>query len=125
MMSREDMRPGKSSTLRGDMSPDSCPGLVACPLTRVRVLCYSSGADPSRNDALQQEMAQMRIKHQEELTELHKKRGEVSHLHYTQEVMSSSTPVLMKRVLTLTPSGSAPHQSLTGCHMMTIYIQYF
>lgn len=38
----------------------------------------SSGGDASRSDALQQEMAQMRIKHQEELTELHKKRGEVS-----------------------------------------------
>nr|XP_043889014.1 autophagy-related protein 16-1 isoform X1 [Solea senegalensis] len=38
----------------------------------------SSGADASRNDALQQEMAQMRIKHQEELTELHKKRGELA-----------------------------------------------
>uniref|UniRef100_A0A671TL05 ATG16 autophagy related 16-like 1 (S. cerevisiae) n=1 Tax=Sparus aurata TaxID=8175 RepID=A0A671TL05_SPAAU len=31
-----------------------------------------------RSDALQQEMAQMRIKHQEELTELHKKRGELA-----------------------------------------------
>lgn len=39
---------------------------------------FSSGADSSRSDALQQEMAQMRIRHQEELTELHKKRGEVS-----------------------------------------------
>lgn len=38
----------------------------------------SLGGDASRSDALQQEMAQMRIKHQEELTELHKKRGEVS-----------------------------------------------
>uniref|UniRef100_A0A3Q4MI02 ATG16 autophagy related 16-like 1 (S. cerevisiae) n=1 Tax=Neolamprologus brichardi TaxID=32507 RepID=A0A3Q4MI02_NEOBR len=38
----------------------------------------SSAADSSRSDALQQEMAQMRIRHQEELTELHKKRGEVS-----------------------------------------------
>ncbi|TWW76642.1 Autophagy-related protein 16-1 APG16-like 1 [Takifugu flavidus] len=37
----------------------------------------SLGGDPSQRDALQQEMAQMRIKHQEELTELHKKRGEV------------------------------------------------
>ncbi|XP_036975605.1 autophagy-related protein 16-1 isoform X10 [Acanthopagrus latus] len=35
-------------------------------------------ADSSRSDALQQEMAQMRIKHQEELTELHKKRGELA-----------------------------------------------
>ncbi|XP_052432218.1 autophagy-related protein 16-1 isoform X8 [Carassius gibelio] len=31
-----------------------------------------------RSDSLQQEMAQMRIKHQEELTELHKKRGELA-----------------------------------------------
>ncbi|XP_062329941.1 autophagy-related protein 16-1 isoform X1 [Osmerus eperlanus] len=38
----------------------------------------SPGADTTRNDALQQEMAQMRIKHQEELTELHKKRGELA-----------------------------------------------
>uniref|UniRef100_A0A665VBP9 Autophagy-related protein 16-1-like n=1 Tax=Echeneis naucrates TaxID=173247 RepID=A0A665VBP9_ECHNA len=30
------------------------------------------------SDAMQQEMAQMRIKHQEELTELHKKRGELA-----------------------------------------------
>nr|XP_014343630.1 PREDICTED: autophagy-related protein 16-1 [Latimeria chalumnae] len=36
--------------------------------------------DGVRNDALLQEMAQMRIKHQEELTELHKKRGEVGAL---------------------------------------------
>ncbi|XP_038548345.1 autophagy-related protein 16-1 isoform X1 [Micropterus salmoides] len=38
----------------------------------------SAGADAGRSDALQQEMAQMRIKHQEELTELHKKRGELA-----------------------------------------------
>lgn len=38
----------------------------------------SSGSDPGRSDALQQEMAQMRIRHQEELTELHKKRGELA-----------------------------------------------
>uniref|UniRef100_A0A673L5I8 Autophagy-related protein 16-1-like n=1 Tax=Sinocyclocheilus rhinocerous TaxID=307959 RepID=A0A673L5I8_9TELE len=31
-----------------------------------------------RSESLQQEMAQMRIKHQEELTELHKKRGELA-----------------------------------------------
>ncbi|XP_053177461.1 autophagy-related protein 16-1 isoform X2 [Scomber japonicus] len=37
-----------------------------------------SGADSGRSDALQQEMSQMRIKHQEELTELHKKRGELA-----------------------------------------------
>uniref|UniRef100_A0A3Q1J5N3 Autophagy-related protein 16 domain-containing protein n=1 Tax=Anabas testudineus TaxID=64144 RepID=A0A3Q1J5N3_ANATE len=38
----------------------------------------STGAESSRSDALQQEMSQMRIKHQEELTELHKKRGELA-----------------------------------------------
>ncbi|XP_041733124.2 autophagy-related protein 16-1 isoform X1 [Coregonus clupeaformis] len=38
----------------------------------------SPGVDSSRSDTLQQEMAQMRIRHQEELTELHKKRGELA-----------------------------------------------
>ncbi|XP_030599759.1 autophagy-related protein 16-1 isoform X2 [Archocentrus centrarchus] len=38
----------------------------------------ASVTDSSRSDALQQEMAQMRIRHQEELTELHKKRGELA-----------------------------------------------
>ncbi|KAL6104870.1 atg16l1 [Pungitius sinensis] len=38
----------------------------------------SVGADPNRGEVLQQEMSQMRIKHQEELTELHKKRGELA-----------------------------------------------
>ncbi|MCI4385557.1 hypothetical protein PGIGA_G00051840 [Pangasianodon gigas] len=38
----------------------------------------SPGAESSRCDMLQQEMSQMRIKHQEELTELHKKRGELA-----------------------------------------------
>ncbi|XP_057206752.1 autophagy-related protein 16-1 isoform X1 [Triplophysa rosa] len=38
----------------------------------------SPGVDGGRCDSLQQEMAQMRIKHQEELTELHKKRGELA-----------------------------------------------
>ncbi|XP_030632837.1 autophagy-related protein 16-1 isoform X3 [Chanos chanos] len=38
----------------------------------------SPGSESSRTDALQQEMAQIRIKHQEELTELHKKRGELA-----------------------------------------------
>ncbi|KAM9853326.1 autophagy-related protein 16-1 isoform 2-T2 [Aulostomus maculatus] len=37
-----------------------------------------STGDSSRGEVLQQEMAQMRIKHQEELTELHKKRGELA-----------------------------------------------
>ncbi|XP_053736285.1 autophagy-related protein 16-1 [Synchiropus splendidus] len=38
----------------------------------------SSGLEPSRSEALQQEMSQMKIRHQEELTELHKKRGELA-----------------------------------------------
>lgn len=38
---------------------------------------FSPGHDGARNDAHLQEVAQLRIKHQEELTELHKKRGEV------------------------------------------------
>ncbi|XP_076025638.1 autophagy-related protein 16-1 isoform X2 [Genypterus blacodes] len=38
----------------------------------------SSGTDSNRSDTMQQEMSQMRIKHQEELTELHKKRGELA-----------------------------------------------
>uniref|UniRef100_A0A6Q2WST2 Autophagy-related protein 16 domain-containing protein n=1 Tax=Esox lucius TaxID=8010 RepID=A0A6Q2WST2_ESOLU len=42
----------------------------------------SPGLDLSRNDSLQQEMAQMRIRHQEELTELHKKRGELAQIFH-------------------------------------------
>ncbi|XP_070609135.1 autophagy-related protein 16-1 isoform X2 [Erythrolamprus reginae] len=38
----------------------------------------SPGNDGTRNDAHLQEVAQLRIKHQEELTELHKKRGELA-----------------------------------------------
>nr|XP_056705918.1 autophagy-related protein 16-1 isoform X1 [Euleptes europaea] len=38
----------------------------------------SPGHDGTRNDAHLQEIAQLRIKHQEELTELHKKRGELA-----------------------------------------------
>ncbi|XP_033884805.1 autophagy-related protein 16-1-like isoform X1 [Acipenser ruthenus] len=38
----------------------------------------SPGHDGVRSEALLQEMAQIRIKHQEELTELHKKRGELA-----------------------------------------------
>ncbi|XP_053502779.1 autophagy-related protein 16-1 isoform X1 [Ictalurus furcatus] len=38
----------------------------------------SPGAELSHCDLLQQEMSRMRIKHQEELTELHKKRGELA-----------------------------------------------
>lgn len=37
----------------------------------------SPGHDGVWSDAQLQEMAQLRMKHQEELTELHKKRGEV------------------------------------------------
>lgn len=51
--------------------------MLSC-VSLVPFLLSSLGGDASRSDALQQEMAQMRIKHQEELTELHKKRGEVS-----------------------------------------------
>ncbi|XP_006866824.1 PREDICTED: autophagy-related protein 16-1 isoform X2 [Chrysochloris asiatica] len=40
----------------------------------------SPGHDGTWNDAQLQEMAQLRIKHQEELTELHKKRGELAQL---------------------------------------------
>ncbi|XP_034989284.2 autophagy-related protein 16-1 isoform X4 [Zootoca vivipara] len=39
----------------------------------------SPGHDGARNDSHMQEIAQLRIKHQEELTELHKKRGELAH----------------------------------------------
>ncbi|KAM3931693.1 autophagy-related protein 16-1 isoform 3-T3 [Leptodactylus fuscus] len=38
----------------------------------------SPGPDGMRHDAILQDMAQMRIKHQEELTDLHKKRGELA-----------------------------------------------
>uniref|UniRef100_A0A3P9QCG0 ATG16 autophagy related 16-like 1 (S. cerevisiae) n=1 Tax=Poecilia reticulata TaxID=8081 RepID=A0A3P9QCG0_POERE len=38
----------------------------------------ASSLDASRSDSLHQEMSQMRIRHQEELTELHKKRGELA-----------------------------------------------
>lgn len=69
-------------TFREATSPGEC---TACwyVLSLVGVLSNvsvsrGSAADSSRSDALQQEMAQMRIRHQEELTELHKKRGEVS-----------------------------------------------
>ncbi|XP_031167091.1 autophagy-related protein 16-1 isoform X1 [Sander lucioperca] len=51
----------------------------------------SSGADSSRTDALQQEMSQMRIRHQEELTELHKKRGELA-----QSVIELNNQIQMK-----------------------------
>ncbi|XP_007519672.1 autophagy-related protein 16-1 isoform X2 [Erinaceus europaeus] len=40
----------------------------------------SAGHDGAWNDSQLQEMAQLRIKHQEELTELHKKRGELAQL---------------------------------------------
>lgn len=50
-------------------------------LVTVCVRAHSPGAESSRCDLLQQEMSQMRIKHQEELTELHKKRGEVNTLN--------------------------------------------
>ncbi|XP_054977820.1 autophagy-related protein 16-1 isoform X3 [Sorex araneus] len=40
----------------------------------------SPGQDGARSESQLQEMAQLRIKHQEELTELHKKRGELAQL---------------------------------------------
>lgn len=48
--------------------------LLLCPLP---LAGGSPGHDGAWNDSQLQEMAQLRIKHQEELTELHKKRGEV------------------------------------------------
>lgn len=42
----------------------------------------SPGHDGTWNDAQLQELAQLKIKHQEELTELHKKRGEVGKSSY-------------------------------------------
>lgn len=50
-----------------------------------------SGTDSGRSDVLQQEMSQMRIKHQEELTELHKKRGELA-----QNVIELNTQIQQK-----------------------------
>lgn len=43
---------------------------------------FSPGHDSTWNDAQLQELAQLKIKHQEELTELHKKRGEVGKSFY-------------------------------------------
>lgn len=45
--------------------------------SRFLISSHSPGSDSSRSDALLQEMSQIRSRHQEELTELHKKRGEV------------------------------------------------
>uniref|UniRef100_A0A8D3BX37 Autophagy related 16 like 1 n=1 Tax=Scophthalmus maximus TaxID=52904 RepID=A0A8D3BX37_SCOMX len=59
------------------MSSPVLSDVLSCLLT-VSVLCFSASSDSSRGDALLQEMSQMRIKHQEELTELHKKRGELA-----------------------------------------------
>lgn len=93
MTAREDTSPGGStatvwrdSRTHSSTLPHSPCLHVTFPLTcdvvspDVSWSCFSSGTDSGRSDALQQEMAQMRIKHQEELTELHKKRGEVSDL---------------------------------------------
>ncbi|XP_042534994.1 autophagy-related protein 16-1 isoform X3 [Dipodomys spectabilis] len=41
---------------------------------------FSPGQDGTWSDHIRQEMSQLRIKHQEELTELHKKRGELAQL---------------------------------------------
>uniref|UniRef100_A0A3P9QCN3 ATG16 autophagy related 16-like 1 (S. cerevisiae) n=1 Tax=Poecilia reticulata TaxID=8081 RepID=A0A3P9QCN3_POERE len=46
------------------------PSFLVCP--------HPLSLDASRSDSLHQEMSQMRIRHQEELTELHKKRGELA-----------------------------------------------
>uniref|UniRef100_A0A3Q2ZY86 Uncharacterized protein n=1 Tax=Kryptolebias marmoratus TaxID=37003 RepID=A0A3Q2ZY86_KRYMA len=59
------------------LSPRALCPVPLCPVPSVS--CPLRSADSARSDLLQQEMAQMRIRHQEELTELHKKRGEVSH----------------------------------------------
>uniref|UniRef100_A0A8C9W1Y3 ATG16 autophagy related 16-like 1 (S. cerevisiae) n=1 Tax=Scleropages formosus TaxID=113540 RepID=A0A8C9W1Y3_SCLFO len=45
---------------------------------KLSTVSRSPGVDAGRSDALLQEMAQIRIRHQEELTELHKKRGELA-----------------------------------------------
>ncbi len=58
-----------------------CVSVCLCVCVCVCVCVCSPGAEGGRSDSLQQEMAQMRIKHQEELTELHKKRGEVNITH--------------------------------------------
>nr|XP_033814518.1 autophagy-related protein 16-1 isoform X3 [Geotrypetes seraphini] len=52
---------------------------------------FSPGHEGMRNEALLQEMSQIRIKHQEELTELHKKRGELA-----QTVIDLNNQMLQK-----------------------------
>ena len=64
---------------------------VAMVVIQVHLFCHGhfSVADGGMRGDLQQEMSQMRIKHQEELTELHKKRGEVQ-IH--NQTPSTTTP---------------------------------
>lgn len=60
---------------QGALEPDFFPLffiLVICPVGG-----FSPGHDGAWSDSQLQEMAQLKMKHQEELTELHKKRGEV------------------------------------------------
>lgn len=103
MMSREDMIPGETLgnfpwTLSHQIvflfsfffSTDTGNGLWLTLTPLFPFISSSVAGDLNRNDALQHEMAQMRIKHQEELTELHKKRGEVSDLACTVKNKSLS-----------------------------------
>uniref|UniRef100_A0A667ZSC7 ATG16 autophagy related 16-like 1 (S. cerevisiae) n=1 Tax=Myripristis murdjan TaxID=586833 RepID=A0A667ZSC7_9TELE len=69
----------------------------------------SSGSDSSRGDALQQEMAQMRIRHQEELTELHKKRGELA-----QSVIELNNQIQQKDKEIQSNEAKSPRWSLTS-----------
>uniref|UniRef100_A0A667Z6C0 ATG16 autophagy related 16-like 1 (S. cerevisiae) n=1 Tax=Myripristis murdjan TaxID=586833 RepID=A0A667Z6C0_9TELE len=67
------------------------------------------GHEPSRGDALQQEMAQMRIRHQEELTELHKKRGELA-----QSVIELNNQIQQKDKEIQSNEAKSPRWSLTS-----------
>lgn len=51
--------------------------VLVCDNSSASLSNFSPGHDGTWNDAQLQELAQLKIKHQEELTELHKKRGEV------------------------------------------------
>ena len=67
---------------------------VAMVIIQVHLFCHGhfSVADGGMRGDLQQEMSQMRIKHQEELTELHKKRGEVQIHNQTPNTTTPHTP---------------------------------
>uniref|UniRef100_A0A8P4G1K5 Autophagy related 16 like 1 n=1 Tax=Dicentrarchus labrax TaxID=13489 RepID=A0A8P4G1K5_DICLA len=71
----------------------------------------SVGADSSRSDALQQEMAQMRIKHQEELTELHKKRGELA-----QSVIELNNQIQQKDKEIQSNEAKSVSDTITACY---------